>query len=68
MNIYEHIANLEDMKERVKGNQDAILDIFEKGNADHIYLLQETSALIAEADRLEQEYLKLQEDYDNVNS
>ena len=68
MNIYEHIASLGDMKERVKGNQDKILDIFEKGNADHIRILKETNELLADAERLEQEYLKLQEDYDNVNS
>ena len=68
MNIYERIADLGDLKDRVKGNQDAILDIFEKGNADHIRILKETCELIAEAERLEKEYLKLQEDYDNVNS
>jgi len=68
MNIYKSIADLGDLKERVKGNQDAILDIFEKGNADHIRILKETCELIAEAERLEQEYLKLQEEYDNVNS
>lgn len=59
MNIFEHIADLGDLKERVKGNQDAILDIFEKGNADHIRIMKETCELIADAERLEEEYYKL---------
>jgi hypothetical protein len=61
MNIYEHISDLSEMSERVKNNQDKILDIFVKDNNEHISLLNETVELMNDIERLEQDYRKLLE-------
>ncbi len=61
MNIYEHISDLGEMSERVKNNQDKILDIFDKDNNEHIGLLNETVELMNDIERLEQDYRKLLE-------
>jgi hypothetical protein len=59
MNVYEHLADLDETRQRIKGNQDVILDVFDKNNPDHIKILQETICLMNEVERLEKEYQNL---------
>ena len=59
MNIYNELAKIEELRQRIKTNQDEILDIYDPSNKKMIKLLVEMNSLLAEADQVEKEMEQL---------
>ena len=59
MNIYNELAKIEELRQRIKTNQDEILDIYNPSNEKMIKLLVEMNSLLAEADQVEKEMEQL---------
>ncbi len=63
MNIWKEIEDLEEAKTRLSESQDRILDMFEKGNDNHIKLLEQTVELQNDYDCLIKKYKELAKEY-----
>ncbi len=59
MNIYNELAKIEELRQRIKTNQDEILDIYDPSNKKMIKLLVEMNDLLVEADQVEKEMEQL---------
>ncbi len=59
MNIYNELAKIEELRQRIKTNQDEILDIYDPSNKKMTMLLKEMNSLLAEADQVEKEMEQL---------
>ncbi len=59
MNIYNELAKIEELRQRIKTNQDEILDIYDNKNILMRKLLVEMNDLLVEADEVEKEMEQL---------
>jgi seryl-tRNA synthetase len=59
MNIYKELEEIEVLRQRVKENQDQVLDIYEPKNETMSKLLKEMNALLEEVDQVENEMEQL---------
>jgi cell shape-determining protein MreC len=55
MNIYKELEQIEVLRQRVKQNQDQVLDIYEPKNETMTKLLKEMNQLLEEVDQVENE-------------
>ncbi len=66
-NFYEEIADCGNAVERIKTNQNLMLDLYNT-NRDNNERITEIAALLAESQRLMDEYDQLAKDYENLMS
>lgn len=59
MNIYKELEEIEVLRQRVKQNQDQVLDIYEPKNETMQKLLKEMNDLLEEVDEVESEMEQL---------
>lgn len=59
MNIYKELEEIEVLRQRVKENQDQVLDIYEPKNETMTKLLKEMNSLLEEVDQVESEMEQL---------
>ncbi len=59
MNIYKELEEIEVLRQRVKENQDQVLDIYEPKNETMTKLLKEMNSLLEEVDQVENEMQEL---------
>ena len=59
MNLYKELEEIEVLRQRVKENQDQVLDIYEPKNETMTKLLKEMNALLEEVDQVENEMQEL---------
>jgi hypothetical protein len=59
MNIYNELEEIEVLRQRIKQNQDQVLDIYEPQNEKMIKLLVEMNDLLIEVDQVEKEMEQL---------
>ena len=59
MNIYKELEEIEVLRQRVKQNQDQVLDIYEPKNETMQKLLKEMNQLLEEVDQVENEMEQL---------
>ncbi len=55
MNVYKELEEIEVLRQRVKQNQDQVLDIYEPKNETMTKLLKEMNSLLEEVDQVEKE-------------
>jgi precorrin-3B methylase len=59
MNVYKELEEIEVLRQRVKQNQDQVLDIYEPKNETMQKLLKEMNDLLEEVDQVENEMEQL---------
>jgi hypothetical protein len=59
MNIYKELEEIEVLRQRVKQNQNQVLDIYEPKNETMSKLLKEMNSLLEEVDQVDKELAEL---------